>query len=66
MGQELQSAHLAVRAIAGVASLPLEQEREGLVADALSPWVAGANGLSQKMSQQQYAGVVPITVFAHK
>ena len=55
----------AVRALANLAGLPLEEGREDLIAPQLSEWLTQANELSRKMSRPEYLTVTPVTVFSH-
>lgn len=52
--------------LAEVADLPLNETRLGPVAELLSAWLPAANELSRKMSAEQYADLMPITVLVHQ
>lgn len=53
------------RALAAAASLPLDAEREALVAPQLAAWLTAADELSRKMSAPEHWTVVPATTFTH-
>ena len=55
----------AVRALAAAADLPLPADRERLVAEQLTTWLAAANELNRKMAAPEHLAVTPITVFTH-
>jgi hypothetical protein len=53
------------RALAVAASLPLDAEREALVAPQLAAWLTAADELNRMMSAPKHAAVTPITAFTH-
>ena len=55
-----------VRTISDVAALPLEKDREKVIAPALAQWIRDANELSKKMSGATFQEIIPITVFKHQ
>jgi hypothetical protein len=54
-----------VRALAGIAELPLAPGRESTIAPILDAWVRDANELSRKMSAAQHWTLTPATLFVH-
>ena len=54
-----------VRALAGMAELPLAQGRESTIAPILDAWVKDANELSRKMGAAQHWTIAPATIFIH-
>lgn len=54
-----------VRALARYAGLPLQSERESLVAGILDAWAPAADELSRKMSVAAHQNLLPATVLTH-
>ncbi|GAC1536422.1 MAG: hypothetical protein NVS2B4_16770 [Ramlibacter sp.] len=48
-----------------MAGLPLPPQRSLLAAQLLASWLPAPNALSRKMSEPQYAALLPATVFVH-
>lgn len=54
-----------VEALAAHAGLPLAPGRAAVIAPVLDAWVADANALSRKMSEERCRLLVPVTVLVH-
>lgn len=54
-----------VRALARYAGLPLQSEREPLVAGILDAWAPAADELSRKMSAAAHQHLLPAIVLTH-
>lgn len=54
-----------VRALAHYAGLPLDAERESIVAAILDAWIPAADELSRKMSAAAHQALLPVTVLTH-
>lgn len=65
MNERIEVSEAAVRMLADLAGLPLEEGREALLAPQLSDWLTAANELNRKMSAPEYLAIMPATVFTH-
>ena len=54
-----------VARLAGLADLPLPEDRRAAVAAVLGSWLPGAQELSRLMSGREHAEITPITVLTH-
>jgi hypothetical protein len=65
MGEQSSLTEADVRALGGVAGLPLAAGRSAVVAPSLAVWVSLANELSRKMSEPEHRALAPVVAFAH-
>ncbi len=65
MNERIEVSEASVRTLADLASLPLEEGREALLAPQLGDWLTAANELNRKMSKPEYRTIMPATVFTH-